>query len=195
MKKERMIGKKSEAPKNTIYVRWLGAYRGREFTLADSVAFELASDNWGIECAVNAINTSLELSYVYTEDMEEHVLSERRCDNTVVRKGSFLGLLINPKAIRRVYDSDVWSEQNGPYLHPTRWGSANTAAEAFACRRAQWVKGLVVKDKALFNAVTPEEIQWRNRMFKQAIKTAHWCAAKYGLSIYRLMKDGTLIKI
>lgn len=138
-----------------MYVRWLGAFR-KNGSLAESLDFEFSR------------------------------ATDVACEKIKNRGGSKirhcrLGLLVDPKAVYRVYQGDVWSEyQADGTLFATRsqWEAHSSHCEAFA---KPVFTGLVIKGGSLKD------------LSAEARATVLAATRQYNLPLYKLVK-GRLTK-
>ena len=137
-----------------MYVRWLGAYK-KNGSIGEAVAFEMQRST-DVAC----------------EQLQRGV--------SMIQQ-SRLGLLVDPKAVYRRYDGDVYSLYSpSGKLHPTRKGyeACSKHKESFA---HPVYTGIVIKNGSLMTLST----EARDEVIKSA--------RAFNLPIYRLVK-GKLIE-
>lgn len=156
-----------------VYVRWLGAFAGREYSLKESISFEMARKD---EAACEPLIRANHRFY------------------TGVGKINQIGLIIRNEAIFREFHSDIWSyygqdtkkkysarrDENPNALYVGRSQNESNHAEA-------WVK----MNKAVAGIVVYGSICELRKDKRNALLNA---ARKYNLPIYDLNRKGELIE-
>jgi len=156
-----------------IYVRWLGAFAGREYSLKESISFEVTRQD---EAACEPLIRADHRWY------------------TGVGKLNQVGLIIRNEAIFREFRRDTWSyygqdkrkdysarkDQNPARLYAGSMNPNSNHAEAWA-KMPNAVIGIVV-----YGSICELREDKRNALLK--------AARKYNIAVYDLNRKGELIE-
>lgn len=153
-----------------MYIRWLGAFRGKNFSTFESIQFEINRPA-GEEAACEPIwfgeNTASIRTYIIPESMHHNNIS------------AIVGLLVNREDVFKVFPIDCWSEYGQPdkEQNPSRLYYGHKSFTKYGAHGEAWFK----KTRKTFMGIIVYDYYNQPTELKREIRAA---AIKFGLKVY-----------